>query len=97
MTMSGSRSGLASAFVFAVGGVGYALWRPTPANFLIMASMLLLAWNMAFTPGPPLRSTVRGIYRQARAGSYRTPATSKLVTIAALTLFIAGICLNVMQ
>lgn len=97
MNTPGSRSATAWALVFAVGGVAYALWRPTPANFLLMASMLLLAWNMAFTPGPPLRNTVRGVYAQARAGTYRTPMTAKLVTVAALVLFVAGIYLNLTQ
>jgi len=95
--MSGSRSTVVWALVFSVGGVGYALWRPAPANFLLMASMLLLAWNMAFTPGPPVRSTMRGIYAGAREGSYRTSTTSKLVTAAAILLFLAGIYMNVMH
>jgi hypothetical protein len=87
----------ALSLVFAVGGVVYALMRPTPANFLIMASMLLLAWHMAVTPGPPARTPVRSVYAQARAGFYRTSTTAKLVSLAATVLFVAGICLNVFQ
>jgi len=97
MNTTGSRSANALAVVYIVGGVAYALWRPTPANFLIMASMLLLACNMAFTPGPPLRNTIREVYGQALAGTYRTSMAAKLVTIAALVLFVAGVYLNLSQ
>lgn len=97
MNTTGSRSASVLAIVYAVGGAAYALWRPTPANFLIMASMLLLAWSMAFTPGPPLRHTIREVYGQARAGTYRTSMMAKLVTVAALVLFVAGVYLNLSQ
>lgn len=97
MKITGSRSATALAIVYAVGGVANALWRPTPPNFLIMASMLLLAWNMAFTPGPPLRNTIQEVHAQARAGTYRTSRTAKLVTVAAVVLFLAGVYLNLTQ
>ncbi|WP_256470211.1 hypothetical protein [Luteibacter flocculans] len=40
---------------------------------------------------------MRGIYAGAREGSYRTSTTSKLVTAAAILLFLAGIYMNVMH
>jgi hypothetical protein len=97
MNTLGSRSAAIWALIFAVGGVGYAFWRPTPANFVLMASMLLLAWNMAFTPGPSLRNSMRNVYARARGGTYRTSMTAKLVTMTAVTLFVAGIYLNLTQ
>lgn len=97
MNSPGSRVRIAWAVVFAAGGVAYALIRPTPANFLIMASMLLLGWNMVFTPRPASRSSLQSVYEQARAGTYRTSMTAKLVALASLVLFAAGICMNVLE
>lgn len=49
---------------------------------------------LAFTPGPRVGDSVRGVYAQARAGRFRTSTTAKLVALAATVLFIAGIYLN---
>lgn len=97
MNATTSKSGIAWAAVFAVGGITYAAWRPTSGSFLIMASMLLLAWNMAFTPGPRVSDSVRGVYEQARAGTFRTSVTAKLVALAATVLFVTGTYLNLTQ
>jgi hypothetical protein len=56
---------------------------------LNMCAGLLLAWDMAFTPGPSLRTPLREVYRMARQG-WRTPWSSKLVTVLSIALLIAG-------
>ncbi len=56
---------------------------------LSMCAGLLIAWEMAFTPSPPLRTPLREVYRMAREG-WRTPWSSKLATVLSIALLIAS-------
>jgi hypothetical protein len=56
---------------------------------LNMCATLLISWNLAFTPGPPIATPLREVYRMARQG-WRTPWTSKLATALSIALLIAG-------
>jgi hypothetical protein len=56
---------------------------------LNMAAVLLLAWHIAFIPGPSLRTPLREVHRMALEG-WRTPWWSKLLTLLAITLLVAG-------
>jgi hypothetical protein len=66
-----------------------ALLERTLSSRLNMCGMLLFAWDIAFTPSPSLRTPMRDIYKMAREG-WRMPWSSKLVSMAAVALMIAG-------
>jgi hypothetical protein len=54
-----------------------------------MAAVLLLAWNLAFVPGPSLRTPLREVHRMALQG-WRTPWWSKWLTAIAIALVVAS-------
>lgn len=57
---------------------------------LNMCAVLLLSWNLAFIPGPSLRTPLREVRRMALEG-WRTPWWSKLLTALSIVLLVAGI------
>ena len=63
--------------------------RDTLSVRLNMCATLLIAWDLAFTPGPPIGTPLRDVYQMARQG-WRTPWTSKLATVMSIALLIAG-------
>lgn len=56
---------------------------------LNMCACLLISWDMAFTPGPSLKTPLREVYNMARRG-WRTPLSSKLVGLAAILLLVTS-------
>lgn len=91
------RTNLLFGICLVCGGIALTIIQPSPPNLLIMCSMLLQAWNLAFTPSPSSRTPLGEIYRQSLAGAYRTSMTSKLVTLASILLLVAGMYGNIMQ
>jgi hypothetical protein len=77
------------ALALAVLCISEALLERTLSSRLNMCGMLLFAWDFAFTPSPSLRTPLRDIYKMARQG-WRMPWSSKLATMAAVVLLIAG-------
>ncbi len=67
-----------------------AIMIPTTGNLWSMCGMLLLCWNIAFTPGPSIATPLGEVYERARAGSFRTSTTSKLVSLAGMLLIVVG-------
>jgi hypothetical protein len=79
----------AVAAAAAILAIGVACLDGKLSSRLNMCALLLLSWNLAFIPGPPLRTPLREVHQMARRG-WRTPLSGKLVTALAIVLLGAG-------
>lgn len=79
----------AAAILFALMLIVTAVLQGTLSSRLEMCSGLLIAWVIAFVPGPSLRTPLREISKLARGG-WRTPWYSKVMTFAAIVLMVIG-------
>jgi hypothetical protein len=78
-----------AAAVFALVLIVTAVLQGTLSSRLELCSGLLIAWGIAFVPGPSFRTPLREVYKLARAG-WRTPWYSKVMTLAAIVLMVIG-------
>ncbi|UPG88128.1 hypothetical protein L2Y96_11935 [Luteibacter aegosomaticola] len=77
-------------------GINLAAVAPTRPNVMVMLGMLLMCWNLAFTPGAPIGLRLVEVYAMAKRGELRTSLTSKLVVLAGMVLVVAGVYGNIM-
>jgi hypothetical protein len=82
------------ALLMAIFAVILAAVFRSPSESLISSAVLLLAWNLAFIPSPPIGASIKDVHTAGLRG-WRTPTTAKLVSLLALILFVAGIGLQI--
>lgn len=82
------------ALALAAAGILQASLVHTVSSALMMCAGLLFAWDLAFTPSLPLRSSLEDVYEMGLHG-WRAPVAHKVVTLLATALFGAGIFFQV--
>ncbi len=80
------------AAVLLVGAVFEAIHGPLSARVL-SAALVLVAYDLAFIPSPPLNVRLQDIYAMARRG-WRMSWTSKILSAAVLVLMVTSVYLQ---
>lgn len=80
------------AAAFAGFAIFEAIKGPLSARFFA-AGLLLVAWDFAFIPSPPMNTRLGDVYAMARKG-WRSPWSSKLLMAASWICWITSLCLQ---
>jgi hypothetical protein len=79
------------AVLLAVLGILTLVQAPSASHAMQLGAMLLMAWHVAFVPGPSLRQRPRDIYEGYRSGRHAPGnGTARLVALASMLLFAAS-------
>lgn len=65
---------------------------PLSARFFA-AGLLMIAWDFAFVPSPPMNTPLRDVYAMARKG-WRMPWTSKILMAGSWVCWITSVYLQ---